>query len=342
MAKRSRKRLLRSPAVLVVALVTVLGLSGLAYAFWFTTLTIEGNVNTGNVGMSWQDAWTDDDGWVRDWDTNDNGDGSTFDWWDQDSSGDPEGPFADRDSDRRTKDVGMCQADGGGDHLNVWIDNAYPSYWCTVSATAQNEGSIPVRATAFGLTAQTGFWDCTLFYNEALNDPDGGLDVRWDNGEYLEVGGVENVFDDEDIRIEHDNDGPYLDADDDNVFSDGDTRLYAQCNFNGSAIEVWPEGNEGSFAMGTHPTAEITGDIVAGIRCGTQVDPGQAFGLEGWLHVEEEATQGTQYMWTMTQRFVNWNEFSYLQCTEGAVAADANGTRIGIVDYGESDGVLYD
>ncbi len=45
-------------------------------------------------------------------------------------------------------------ADGKG--LTATISNAYPSYHCTVFSQLSNEGTVPVKATAFRLTTPPG------------------------------------------------------------------------------------------------------------------------------------------------------------------------------------------
>ncbi len=330
MAKRSRKRLLRSPAVLVVALVTVLGLSGLAYALWVTTLTSEGNVHTGGVAVAWYDMGTDDDGDVEnDGSGTDDDVGEVFDMNPGRSSADPasHGPGA---VVRYDKDVAQCNAGGGGDRLNTWIDNAYPSYNCTVYAKVRNEGSVPIKAAGLTMTAvKVTCGDPFQFWlDEARSSEYIGV-VGWDQG------------------------GPFTDnAPENGERDDGELQLWESCTENEEPMFLIFGGVEQPFAIAPALNSlledwELTADIAQGIRCGTQLDPwldqgGEFFETVGWVHVEEAATQNTGYRWTLVQRFVNWNEFSYLQCNEGVVAADANGTRIGIVDHDEPDGVLLD
>jgi predicted ribosomally synthesized peptide with SipW-like signal peptide len=55
--------------------------------------------------------------------------------------------------------------------------------------------------------------------------------------------------------------------------------------------------------------AEIEGDIVTGIACGTQIDPGEPGTATGYLHIMEAADQNATYTIHVEQDFVNWNEF---------------------------------
>ncbi len=73
-------------------------------------------------------------------------------------------------------------------------------------------------------------------------------------------------------------------------------------------------------------------DIAEGIRCGTQIDPGESMPVEGWFHVEQGATQETNYGFYMHQKFMNWNEWDASFCTPGAIVADAEGDPIGIAN----------
>lgn len=126
MANGNRKGLFRSPAVLFVAFVTLLGLTGLVTAFWSTEARVQGNVQTGDVGIQWWDSWTNDDG---------------------EGSLDPAEPFPWGSTlARYDLDVANCYVEWqDGDQIQFRIDNAYPSYYCTVEGyLAGSEGSVPV------------------------------------------------------------------------------------------------------------------------------------------------------------------------------------------------------
>lgn len=78
---------------------------------------------------------------------------------------------------------------------------------------------------------------------------------------------------------------------------------------------------------------ELILDISEGVRCGTQIDPGDpATDVSGWFHIEQGAQQGVYYQFNVYQDFMNWNEWDASFCTPGAVVADAVGTPIGIAN----------
>ncbi len=314
MAKRSRKRLLRSPAVLFVAFVTILGFSGLVFAVWSTYLTTEGNVNTGGLGVGWYEVGTDDDGnVVNDLSGSDNNTGQDFDMNAERSSADPSthGPGA---VDRWNKDVGACYAEGGGPNLNINLDNVYPGYNCTVYAKVRNEGSVPVKAAALDLRVQkvTCGEPATFWLDEEQNNQyTGGASVLRDEA------------------------GPFADNDVSGHRNSGDTRLWEGCTENVRNITPFLifGGVEQPFGIASRrngPT-ELTADIAQGIRCGTQLDPwidesgGEFFTTAGWIRVEEPAMQNVSYRWTLTQQFVNWNEWNPDMCSPGAIIVDADG-----------------
>ena len=49
MVRREKKRLLRSPAILVVVFAVLLAMTGLVYTHWSTTARVEGQSNTGGI-----------------------------------------------------------------------------------------------------------------------------------------------------------------------------------------------------------------------------------------------------------------------------------------------------
>jgi hypothetical protein len=131
--------------LLIVALASV----GVGYALWSKTLHINGTVATGNVNAIFTKAFTDDDNGVDD---------GSLDSTDLDNCiGQPGGKFGTGSCDpaasghnvlRKDKDVGICQAEITEEDdqiIEVTIDNAYPSYYCTVFFSFKNTGSIPVK-----------------------------------------------------------------------------------------------------------------------------------------------------------------------------------------------------
>lgn len=97
--------------LLILALLTV----GVGYTLWSKTLTIDGTVATGFVDSIFVDPFTDD----------------------------PPGS----DDPGYIKDVGECLVEFGADPetLIVTVNDAYPSYYCTVFFGIYNNGSIPVK-----------------------------------------------------------------------------------------------------------------------------------------------------------------------------------------------------
>lgn len=71
---------------------------------------------------------------------------------------------------------------------------------------------------------------------------------------------------------------------------------------------------------------EVTLDIAEGIRCGTQIDPGEAVPVKGWFHVEQGAEENAGYGFYIHQQFMNWNEWTPDFCTPGAVIANPDGS----------------
>jgi len=97
--------------LMILALLTL----GVGYTLWSKTLTIDGTVATGFVDSIFVDPFTDD----------------------------PPGS----DDPGYIKDVGECLVEFGADPetLIVTVNDAYPSYYCTVFFGIYNNGSIPVK-----------------------------------------------------------------------------------------------------------------------------------------------------------------------------------------------------
>lgn len=341
MARKTRNRW-----ILLVVMAMILATVGVVYAHWTSSLIVDTNVNTGNVAMGWYDVHTNDDG-------ADNGDGEPVasptydDMWGEGSSADPANSDG---SERYDKDVAACWGGGGGDHASFQLENGYPSYYCAMFALAMNEGSVPVRATS--LSVRMGGESCYFpgldGYNWVGDESSNWLDDPSDDFEYEgDEFGLPWILDPADILISGDEFGEFADFDGDGVFDEGDGDVYMECFFEERTdLAFMPGEFEGNFAIGYYDEGvfipELTGDIAMGIRCGTQVDPGEEDAIQtaGWIHVEQEARQNFNWNWQLKQDFVNWNEFSYFLCTEGTVATDANGNPIGIVDHTQPEGYL--
>lgn len=139
-----------SMTTIVVLLIVALASVAVGYGLWSKTLFIEGTVETGEVDLVFMKAFTDDDDFLNDGDKDDGdtgecalfGDGSC----DPDASG--------HNVPRKDKDVGYCAVvdfSSGVQEFDVEIENAYPSYYCTVFFKFKNTGSVPVKV--FSLAA---------------------------------------------------------------------------------------------------------------------------------------------------------------------------------------------
>jgi hypothetical protein len=130
------KRGFLSTGVLFLVLVGLLGALALGYGLWSKTLTIEGTVNTGNFNADWDAASTNDP-------TAAPGEVSL----------DPCTPALNPTGcTAPPKDVGSCVVTGlGTQDLEILIDNAYPSYECTIKASITNTGTIPFNVVGVSL-----------------------------------------------------------------------------------------------------------------------------------------------------------------------------------------------
>ncbi len=160
-------------AIALMLLTTAIAVTGVGFGLWSQILSVNGEVQTGNVLVEYGDyhglgAFTDDDGIVDDLvygpaiflepldagEEDPNGSGSIpaiqiYDGNGSSSSADPSssGPFMSR----YDKDVGICTADtapdlqGNETILEIIISNGYPSYWCTTWFPTKNTGSVPVK-----------------------------------------------------------------------------------------------------------------------------------------------------------------------------------------------------
>lgn len=141
---------------LFMGIMIVLGTIGIVNGLWSKTLQINGTVTTGDLNTDWNCAYTNDDaattvcaGAIPDEAAGDTGaDPNNYDW--------PN--FTDFSAFER-KDVGECRValgdqDFGNQVATVTINNAYPSYECTITLELSNTGSIPfnVIGSAISLT----------------------------------------------------------------------------------------------------------------------------------------------------------------------------------------------
>ena len=53
----------------------------------------------------------------------------------------------------------------------------------------------------------------------------------------------------------------------------------------------------------------------------------------GFVHLENASMQGAQYSFSVSQEYVNYNEFSYCMCDDEAAAYDEFGNSVGTVDH---------
>lgn len=141
----------------IVLLFVFLASIGVGYGLWSKTLQIDGSVNTGSVDAVFVNPFTDDDNTVND-PTKDIGDVSNCIQTPGGKYGlgscDP--AASGHNNPRKDKDVGYCVAvidplDKTGETLLVTIDNAYPSYYCTVFFKVRNTGTIPVKVWGLSL-----------------------------------------------------------------------------------------------------------------------------------------------------------------------------------------------
>lgn len=165
----------RSRAILLVLVVMALATAGLVYAHWTETLKVDATVRTGNATLVIVAAQTDDDGsTVGGWSSgncNDNNGGPTlYDRWGASSSNDPSSycGASGYATPRYDKDVARCQVTEqgiGGTVSTVLVENAYPSYHCTIRQTFRNSGSIPLKnqATRVYACGPTSLVDCSSY-----------------------------------------------------------------------------------------------------------------------------------------------------------------------------------
>lgn len=165
------KRGFFSAGVLFLVVVGLLGALAVGYGLWSKTLTVDGTVKTGDFNADW------------DWATvSDTGD-------DPCTPGVNPNPCT-----YPPKDVGSCDVDGvGTQELHITIENAYPSYECTITAAISNTGSIPFNVLVDGYSADPQL-------DIVCNDPSG---QQVDPGKELEVSCWVHVTQDAKERSEY-------------------------------------------------------------------------------------------------------------------------------------------
>lgn len=298
------RRLWKSPAVLLVVFAVLVAMTGIVYTHWFTQATVQGNVDTGGVHVSWWSAGTNDDGDIgNDYSLNDDGGGTNFDGNGPGSSDDPRRPYP---SDvRYDKDVGSCWVEHfDGDHLGFQIQNGYPSYHCTVQGSLVSDDSVPVKSIGMVI-------DPNDFFRSAGWDPEWDGPVCWSD-----AGTPENDDDfsyaETDPSFQGDCEGGSTFDGDDFVVTEVQEPLFVRV-VDDTHLEVYEIGESGrELAL----TAWIAGDY-----CGAQADPvvdNQPNGTAEYfvtVHVEQDADQHSNYHLAVHPQFVNWNEFSRELCT---------------------------
>lgn len=120
------KRAVFSTGAIFLVLVAVLGALAVGWGLWSKTLQVNGTVQTGDFNAQWTEVSTNDPGANLDPCT--------------DANPNP------NECNYPRKHVGKCEAwvDEHDDQLlHVEIENAYPSYECTITASVKNTGTIP-------------------------------------------------------------------------------------------------------------------------------------------------------------------------------------------------------
>jgi hypothetical protein len=140
----------------IVLLFIALASVGIGYGLWSKTLFIDGTVSTGSVDSVFVDPFTDDDNQVND-PEKDIGDTGFCEEYMYGDPGSCDPAASGKNVARKDKDVGHCEAivdlvaDPTGETLLVTIDNAYPSYYCTVFFHIYNNGTVPVKILGLSL-----------------------------------------------------------------------------------------------------------------------------------------------------------------------------------------------
>jgi hypothetical protein len=156
------KRRFGFAGLLVMGLIIALGTLGIGYGLWSKVLVVHGTVNTGDLNADWDSATTND----------------PVGTLDPCSALNPTGCLA------PAKDVGSCVITGEGTQtLEVTINNAYPSYECTIDASITNNGTIPFNVVGARVTGLDGApiellgGDCTYPEDPQVDPPDGEFPI---------------------------------------------------------------------------------------------------------------------------------------------------------------------
>jgi hypothetical protein len=154
---------MKKRALLIVGLALAIATAGLVYAHWTETLKVDATVYTGDAWVRWTNIFTDDDGgnsigeetgllapMYSSFNPAQSRDPSSFSVIDPNLAGQPVLTTA---ATRYDKDVAACWSgitDGLTTGYLMWvqIQNAYPSYHCTISSTLQNQGNVPMMQDA--------------------------------------------------------------------------------------------------------------------------------------------------------------------------------------------------
>lgn len=126
--------------LLCLALVLALGSLGIGYAMWSDTLTIVGNVNTGELVVIFDSQYDNDDS--QQLDPSEEGSWSGF------AAGTPVWT-----GDRENKDVASTSSTFGDTSAQVTVAEGYPCYWGSVVWDVKNTGSVPVKLYSVTLVA---------------------------------------------------------------------------------------------------------------------------------------------------------------------------------------------
>ena len=320
--KKGIGKLFKSPAFLVIAVVVMMAAATLAYAHWSGTAPIYGDVHTGNIGAGfWQGSTNDDgydNGWEEDVDLDDSAGGPpeifdnwTGDFWPCDGNWDNDidenncgGPVSSADPlnkglnpGRYDKDVARCSAEGHGDHLYFWVENGYPSYWCTVAGNMYGTGNVPVMTDGMDIQEDEfyRYW-CTPWHIP-------GTDWEDEANQWHEH-----------VSYDENGDFHFADHNGDEIFNENDFVVVQHCDY--WDLDVFPQA-DGSYLVYEGNAFVLSFGPSEG-SCGTQVDPFYGdWEFESpqdalytlWMHIENGALQESSYHLGIKAKFINWNEW---------------------------------
>jgi hypothetical protein len=162
----------------LVLVVMALATTGVVYAHWTETLTVDAQIATGTMGWRITSAATDDDHANNSWEIvreTAAQEGTEYDRWPGTSSNDP-GSFS--AGSRYTKDVARCRVTAiSTDKHTVMalVENAYPSYHCTIYSAQSVTGTVPFRNQSARVSVCMPPADCS--------DPANYVPVPYDRAE---------------------------------------------------------------------------------------------------------------------------------------------------------------